>query len=394
MHPEIVSALQHVFEQCDEKCEGHIYRSDLLQLCQSSPTVASFFGLPELTRGAMEALFAAIDGNDDRKLTWEEFCKLFICLETASCARGLIATTDLASSHGTGKNVPGGGTLATGACVLSPMSEASCHSPDNISVEGALLRMAAALDASRDGSPSRRLGVRQTPEACQEWRRRVEHSVVGWRGGVRLSAEVNQSIGAAALAVDSARVMAPSVERLPPPTPLNTPPGAQLKDGGFSSSSRSVSTRSPSSFDELKSINVKHDGIREKAEEAFRNKDYIAAVTLYTFALAEDPEDHATLHSDRAVCLAMLGKYPEALQDARSCVVLQPDSAVGYARLGLAQYCLGAYDDAVESYKQGLELSPDDTTLQDGLQQALVAAELLGSASVDEMVNGIVLRRV
>lgn len=87
----------------------------------------------------------------------------------------------------------------------------------------------------------------------------------------------------------------------------------------------------------------------------------------------------------------MQGRYTEALQDAQSCVALKPEWALGYARLGLAQYCLGAYDDAAWSYRQGLELTPDNSALLDGLQQALAAAEVLGSASIDDCVLDVVL---
>jgi len=389
MHPDIVRTLRYVFELCDEGREGRIRKSDLIQLCQSSSTVAAFFRLSEQMRQSDRARSAVEASGADHKLSWEEFCELYLNLERGGSPRQLIGNCSLASPVGT-YVAPGSvlGTPATAtASAASPRSEVLGRSSEKLSVEGALLQMAAALDASGDRSPSHRLDQWRIHE---EWRRQVEHSVVGWRGSLRLSAEVNQSIGAAAPAADSTRSMAPLAERLPPPTPLNASLSAKAKDGGFSSSTRSLSTRSPSSFEEWKTTRTEHE-IRDKAEEAFRTKDYNTAVALYTLALAEDSQDREVLYSDRAVCLAMQGRYTEALQDAQSCVALKPEWALGYARLGLAQYCLGAYDDAAWSYRQGLELTPDNSALLDGLQQALAAAEVLGSASIDDCVLDVVL---
>merc|ERR1719350_1460826 len=65
--------------------------------------------------------------------------------------------------------------------------------------------------------------------------------------------------------------------------------------------------------------------------------------------------------------------YPTAIKhftDGTECVKLKPDWAKGYTRKGLAEFFLAKYDDAVDTYKAGLKLAPEDATLKEGLKKA------------------------
>jgi len=111
-----------------------------------------------------------------------------------------------------------------------------------------------------------------------------------------------------------------------------------------------------------------------KGNEAFQGKDYLGAIAHFAEGIDLDPSN-CVLFSDRAVCLAVLGRYNEAFKDGQMCVDLRPDWPRGYGRRGLAEFCLGNYEKAVASYRQGLRLDPDDPALNAGLQQALDAIQ-------------------
>lgn len=81
--------------------------------------------------------------------------------------------------------------------------------------------------------------------------------------------------------------------------------------------------------------------------------------------------------ADKYVCVVCL---PDAPQAADKCIELKPDFAKGYSRKGTLQYFMKEYDKAIETYNKGLELEPDSTELQEGLQRAVEAISRWGGA--------------
>ena len=53
----------------------------------------------------------------------------------------------------------------------------------------------------------------------------------------------------------------------------------------------------------------------------------------------------------------------KSLHDAEKCLELNPNFVKGYNRLGLAQQSLKRYDAALETYKKGIKLDPNNTAL-------------------------------
>merc|ERR1712151_1000528 len=53
------------------------------KICRANADVAKFFGLPDhirqedSSRGLLEAWFQQVDANDDREISWEEFCNFY-----------------------------------------------------------------------------------------------------------------------------------------------------------------------------------------------------------------------------------------------------------------------------------------------------------------------------
>eukprot|EP00429_Kryptoperidinium_foliaceum_P015662 CAMPEP_0176036634 /NCGR_PEP_ID=MMETSP0120_2-20121206/18144_1 /TAXON_ID=160619 /ORGANISM="Kryptoperidinium foliaceum, Strain CCMP 1326" /LENGTH=620 /DNA_ID=CAMNT_0017370021 /DNA_START=51 /DNA_END=1909 /DNA_ORIENTATION=- len=106
-----------------------------------------------------------------------------------------------------------------------------------------------------------------------------------------------------------------------------------------------------------------------RGNTAFQAKDYPEAIKHFTEAISHDPTDHV-FFSNRSACYASLEKYAEALADGAECVRLKPEWPKGYTRKGLAEYFLQKYDDAIETYKAGLKLAPEDAALKEGLKKA------------------------
>lgn len=113
---------------------------------------------------------------------------------------------------------------------------------------------------------------------------------------------------------------------------------------------------------------------KAKGNEFFKDQNYAEAIKHFTEAIKHDDTDHV-FYSNRSACFASLEKYDKAYADGKKCVELKPDWAKGYTRKGLAEFFLEKYNDAADTYKAGLKLSPDDAAMKEGLQKAIVMAK-------------------
>ncbi|MED6106862.1 DNA binding protein [Stylosanthes scabra] len=108
------------------------------------------------------------------------------------------------------------------------------------------------------------------------------------------------------------------------------------------------------------------DEEREKGNEYFKQQKYPEAVKHYTESLRRNPNDPRT-YSNRAACYTKLGAMPEGLKDAEKCIELDPTFVKGYTRKGAVQFFMKEYDKALETYKEGLKLDPNNQELLDGI---------------------------
>lgn len=69
------------------------------------------------------------------------------------------------------------------------------------------------------------------------------------------------------------------------------------------------------------------------------------------------------LYSNRSVAYLELGKFDEALVDAKKAVELSPKWAKAYYRLGMVYFKQGLYVDAATSFYAGCELAPANKEL-------------------------------
>ena len=105
---------------------------------------------------------------------------------------------------------------------------------------------------------------------------------------------------------------------------------------------------------------------------ALEDKKYSLAISLITEAIGllptESISEHAFFLCDRASVHFELKDYQTSIADCQAALVLRPDLAIGFLRLGSAQFELELYDDAIFSYEKAIKF---DTSLSEQVKVKL-----------------------
>lgn len=99
------------------------------------------------------------------------------------------------------------------------------------------------------------------------------------------------------------------------------------------------------------------EAARLRGNDAFRRKDYRAAIKLYSMSIRLD-RTQAVLFSNRAACYTALGEWENAVEDAQMAIRLKPTWGKAYARLGEAQAGQGIYAEALKTFRRGMAADP------------------------------------
>jgi len=91
------------------------------------------------------------------------------------------------------------------------------------------------------------------------------------------------------------------------------------------------------------------------------------AIENYSKAINLDGSNHV-YYSNRSAAYLKKGEGNNALEDANSCIALNPQFAKGYSRKGAALHGLKRYNDSIAAYKEGVEKFPTDVGLKKGLE--------------------------
>ena len=91
------------------------------------------------------------------------------------------------------------------------------------------------------------------------------------------------------------------------------------------------------------------------------------AIANYTKAINADGANHVYF-SNRSAAYLKQGNGNNALEDANSCIALNPGFAKGYSRKGAALHHLKRYNDSIAAYNEGLAKFPADAGLKKGLE--------------------------
>jgi len=112
--------------------------------------------------------------------------------------------------------------------------------------------------------------------------------------------------------------------------------------------------------------------LKIKGNTAINSKDYENAVKFYTEAIelsTDGPNSHV-YYSNRAAAYCHMNRYQDAVDDCHSSLALSPDYVKAFSRLGLANFFLERFQEAVEAYERALEIEPDNKATQESLRQA------------------------
>lgn len=91
------------------------------------------------------------------------------------------------------------------------------------------------------------------------------------------------------------------------------------------------------------------------------------AIEAYSKAIDLDGANHV-FFSNRSAAYLKQGNASNALDDAKSCIGLNPDFSKGYSRKGAALHALRRYNDSIAAYEEGLAKFPGDRGLASGLE--------------------------
>jgi len=91
------------------------------------------------------------------------------------------------------------------------------------------------------------------------------------------------------------------------------------------------------------------------------------AIENYTKAINLDGANHV-FFSNRSAAYLKKGEGNNALEDAKSCIALNPQFTKGYSRKGAALHALKRYNDSIAAYNEGIEKFPADAALKKGLE--------------------------
>ncbi|KAF8977978.1 Stress-induced-phosphoprotein 1 [Entomortierella lignicola] len=111
-----------------------------------------------------------------------------------------------------------------------------------------------------------------------------------------------------------------------------------------------------------KSIELKQEG-----NNLLKEQKFLIAATKYTDAITLpgiSDEDLSILHSNRSFCYLKLGKYDQALEDAKLSKRLNPDYLKAYIRLGKAYESLEKYDKAIKNFDKALSLDMNNDEIR------------------------------
>lgn len=108
---------------------------------------------------------------------------------------------------------------------------------------------------------------------------------------------------------------------------------------------------------------------KNKGNEAFKAQRYEEAIEFFTQAIQHNPNDHV-FYSNRSGAYLNSGDYDKALEDAETCVKMNPSWPRGYQRKGTALFYQEKIDDAIATYKAGLQVDPNNADLQKDLKAA------------------------
>jgi tetratricopeptide (TPR) repeat protein len=97
------------------------------------------------------------------------------------------------------------------------------------------------------------------------------------------------------------------------------------------------------------------------ADNKYKIGHYEKAIELYTLCLDDETPNKHFIYSNRCLAFIKLGKYTNALNDAKKIIKLNPEWAKGWARLGTCLELTNNKEKAEVAYRKAYELEPSNS---------------------------------
>lgn len=100
---------------------------------------------------------------------------------------------------------------------------------------------------------------------------------------------------------------------------------------------------------------------KERGDKFYHERYYKPAAAEYSICIQNTSQSDSELiiyHSNRCACYLQLNRLQEALEDANTCIRINPRWVKGYQRLGRCYERLQRFPEAIAAYEQALEIEP------------------------------------
>ncbi len=114
--------------------------------------------------------------------------------------------------------------------------------------------------------------------------------------------------------------------------------------------------------------------LNEIGKEAFNKQDYKESIQYYSEAIKLNPNDHNLYHS-RSIAYDKLSEFNDSLIDAEKTISLKKDWPNGYFIKGNALEHLKKYDEAINTYIEGLRYDANDESLINALKNVFISKD-------------------
>lgn len=126
---------------------------------------------------------------------------------------------------------------------------------------------------------------------------------------------------------------------------------------------------------------------KSEGNDEFVQGNYGQAVLLYSLAIekssnldtSESSQKFEARHicfANRSACFLKLGHHEKALEDAASCIQLEPKYVKGFFRKGLALHAMARYSEALQVLSEAVKIEPKNKQIKQAIQFAEVKYEM------------------